>query len=170
MAVGTGGQDKYSNIIYDKCEQSGTNVMTFESVDIGLNIFDKVGLLISRIEYFSWDALLAAVGDSISFGLTASNSIGSADPAETAIITFQRMIVKDYGTAGNNWIAPNPLVEDFSTLPGGGLLVAPKPLYLFVASSALASAATVKMRMFFTIVKMKAEDYFELLEARQYFG
>ena len=165
-----GAVDKYSNLLYDSVTESGANTLTFEAIDIGLNIFDKVGLLIHRIEWYRWHDLLAAAADLLTFGLSASNGWATATPAETSILTYHRASLVDYGTAGNNYLTVDPMIDDFTTLPGGGLLTTPKPLYMFGAGSNLASAATIKMRMFFTIVTLKPEEYFELLESRAFFG
>lgn len=170
MAANSTIKDKYANVLYDAVEESAANTLTFESVDVGLNIFDKVGLLISRIEYTNWGTLLDADGDTIQFGLSTANSITTINPSESSIIDYNKEFVEEYGAAANALLIDDTLLKDFSTLPGGGLLITPKPLYLYVQGSALASAATVRARLFFTVIPLKPEEYFELLEARQYFG
>lgn len=162
--------DKFANVIYDSVTESGANTLTFEELTVGLNIFDKVGILIHRIEYYDFDILLVDDTDSIKFGLTASNGWSTVTPAETSIITFHKESIREIGTAASAFQRTDPLVDDFSTLPGGGLLTTPKPLYLFAEGNNLGSAATVRARIFFTIMKLRPEEYFELLEARQYFG
>lgn len=162
--------DKYANILYNAVEESSVNTLTFDSVDFGLSLFDKVGILIHRIEWHHTYAQLIAVGDTIKFGLSTSQSWTTVAPSEASIITYHLRMLRDYGTAGVNNIFEDPLIEDFSTIPGGGLLVTPQPLYQFVEGTSLPSAGIVRMRMFFTIVNLKAEEYFELLETRQYFG
>ena len=167
---GAGGSDKYANVLYDSVTQSATDTLTFEAIEIGLSLFDKVGILIHRLEWFGHQAKLAADNDTIEFGLSTSNGWSAADSSEPSIITFHKESVVDYGTAATCKLQRQPLLDDFTTLPGGGILTTPKPLYLFCDSDALAAAATVKIRLFFTIVTLKAEEYFELLETRQFFG
>lgn len=162
--------DKYANILYDSVVQSAVNTLTFNSVEIGLSLFDKVGILIHRIEWFNAEFNLVADADTVEFGLSTSNGWTAADSSEPSIITFHKMMMVDYGTAATAATIKQPILDDFTTLPGGGLLVTPRPLYIFCDSSALAAAQTVKTRLFFTIVQLKAEDYFELLETRQFFG
>lgn len=162
--------DMYANVLYDEVTESAANTLTFESIDVGLNIFDKVGMKLSRLEYSNFFGNLAADADVIRFGLSQSNSWTTPTPAESSVIDFNQFTVAAYGTAGNALIHEQPYVKDFSTLPGGGLLIAPKPLYLFAVGSNLSAASNVRIRMFFTIVTLKPEEYFELLEARQYFG
>ncbi len=162
--------DKYANMLYDKVVESGANTLTFNEVNIGLTMFDKVGILISQIHWYNYQTLLAATTDAIQFGLSASNSWTVPDLGNSAIITMHEETVVDYGTAGNNQIFVQPMIDDFSQLPGGGLLITPRPLYLWTLGTNLASASSPIMRMYFTIIKLQPADYFELLESRQFFG
>jgi len=162
--------DQYSNVLYDSVTESAANTLTFESVDVGLNIFDKVGLLISKVEYYSLYNRIVADGDSLEFGLSSSNGWSDADAAETSIIDYNRVSLNAVGTAATALERVEPFIKDFSTLPGGGILITPKPLYLYAAGANLGNPATVQIRMFFTIIKLRPEEYFELLESRQYFG
>jgi hypothetical protein len=166
----TGITDRFSNVLYDKVVESSANTLTFEEVNVGLNIFDKVGLLVSRIEYTGMETYLSADPDHVEFGLSASNGWASADPAESSVIDYNRWKIVDFGTAGNAIERHTPFIKDFSNLPGGGILITPKPLYMYIQGSSLTSPGSVAMRMFFTVLKLKPEDYFELLESRQYFG
>lgn len=163
-------QDKYANVLYDTVEESAANTLTFEEVNVGLNMFDKVGLLVNRLEYSAFNQLLTADGDSMEFGLSASNGWTTADPGEDSVIDYNKFKVVDHGTAGNAIIWQIPYVKDFSNMPGGGILITPKPLYLFVDGDGLGNPGTVKLRMYFTIIKLAPQEYFELLEARQFFG
>lgn len=162
--------DKYANILYEDVEESAANTLTFSEVNFGLSLFDKVGILIHRIEWHHTYAQLIAVGDTIKFGLSTSQGWTTVAPSEPSIITYHLRMLRDYGTAGNNKIFEDPLVEDLSTIPGGGMLITPQPLYMFVEGVSLPSAGIARMRMFFTIVQLKPEEYFELLETRQFFG
>jgi hypothetical protein len=161
--------DKYSNIIFESVTESAANTWTAESVDIGLTIFEKVALLVHRIQWSGFTLQLAAVADMIQFGLSSSETI-SGDVAESAqVITWRQYKIADYGTAANNRIWEEPVVDDYSTLPGGGILIVPRPLYLWVKGANLANPGAAECKIFFTIVKLKPEEYFELLESRAYF-
>lgn len=162
--------DKFPNVIYDSCTQSAANTLTFEEINVGLNIFDKVGLIIHRVEYYKMDNLLLDDTDTIVFGLSQSDSWTTAGPEETSVIDHNRRRVVEIGAATAAYMIQSPFVKEFTGLPGGGILTTPKPLYLYVDSTNLGSEATVDIRMFFTIIKLKPEEYFELLESRQYFG
>lgn len=165
-----GSQDKYSNVLFTEVTESAANTLTFKQIDIGIGVFEKIGLKISRIEYFKYHTQLAADSDAIEFGLSQSNSWSAVDAGESSIITFHLERIRAIGTAATALRDSNPLVDDFTGLPEGGILVVPRPLYLFASGANLSSAATVQVRIFFTTVKLQPQEYFELLEARQYFG
>ncbi len=163
-------KDIYSNILYNEVNESAANTITFEEIKMGLNLFDKVALLISRIEWYQWWRFLAATTDEISFGLSSSDGWSVPTPKENSIIGYHTMTVTDYGTAGNNRIWHEPMVDDYSTLPGKGILITPTPLFSWVRGQNLGSAGTIRLRVYFTVVKLKPEEYLELLETRQFFG
>lgn len=163
-------KDQYANLVFAEVTESAANTLTFEQIDLGLTILQKVALLIHSIEYTDFWGYLAAASDSVIFGLSASNSWATANPRERSIITFQNRTIVDYGTAGNNVVWTEPVIQDFSTYPGGGLLIVPKPLYIFVKGANLASPAHVAARIYFTIKELKDTEYLELLETRSYFG
>ncbi|GAH07378.1 unnamed protein product, partial [marine sediment metagenome] len=75
-----------------------------------------------------------------------------------------------FGTAGTALILRKPFTKDFSSLPGGGILVPPNPIYIFAKGNALGSARTVTCRIFYTVRILKAEDFWELVELRRMIG
>lgn len=164
-------QDKYTNVLNVSVTQSSANTLTFEEVDVGLNLFDRVGLLISRMEYYNnEEGELAANGDYIRMALTASNQITTISAQERAVIAMMEKQVIDHGTPASATLVHEPWVQDWSSLPGGGLLVAPKPLYVACSSAGLSAASRTDLRMFFTIIKLRDADYFELVESRRFFS
>jgi len=163
-------KDKYSNLVFDEVTESGTDTLTFEAVDLGLSAQDRVGVLIHRLEWSKWELGLADDTDRIEFGLSASNGWATVAASEQSIITFIRKNVTEIGTAASALVWSIPEVQDFTTFPGGGILIVPRPLYLFIKGTNLATAQTVAMRMYFTLVTLKPEEYFELLETRTYFA
>jgi hypothetical protein len=72
----------------------------------------------------------------------------------------------DTGTAANANFVWSPYVKDFSNLPGGGLLVAPNPLYLAVKGTGLSAALNVNLRIFFTEIELDPDLYRELFQSR----
>lgn len=167
-------KDQYTNIVQVGVTQSATDTLTFQEVDMGLTIFQKVGLIINRVEVqlsSTVYALLAANADRGQIGLTQSNQITSIGIQEAAVLMQHEIKVQTVGTPASAFFVEDPLVFDYTGLPGGGLLITPKPLYAAVNSDGLGSAMTeIIFRLYFQIVELKAEEYFELLEARRFFG
>lgn len=167
-----GPKDMYANIIFQTVTQASANDLVFAEIDVGLNLFDKVGLLINRVEYDLTGLVneMQATTDAAQMGLTASNQITSLDFSERAVIDYLELDNSIHGTAANLQTFIFPFIRDFSTMPGGGILVSPKPLYLALDSTGFASAQNVTARIYFTILKLSDADYFELLESRRFFG
>jgi hypothetical protein len=173
MATRGSRTDKYSNLLSEQVTTSAANTLTFEEIDVGLNLFDKVGLLISRWEVYPFREdfdELETNADSMSVALVASNQISSLSATERAVIDNVRYAVADSGTPATANLQQVPMVKDFANLPGGGILVAPKPLYVGIDTTGFAGSAGVDVRLYFTIVSLKPEEYFELLESRRFFG
>lgn len=166
-------QDKFTNILHERVTMSAANTLTFSEIDVGLNIFDKVGLIIQRIEYVPedniFDTEMTADGDKINFGICADSGITTLNVNERAVIdTHSEYYILE--TAVGFRYVTIPIVHNFSQLPGGGILVSPRPLYLAATSGGFANPVVVDMRMYFTVMKMTPESYFELLESRRFYG
>ena len=167
-----GGDDRYVNQAYLSVTESAANTLTFSKLETGINIYEKVGWLISRFDY-NFDVTAAnfsAEGDAVYFGLSVSAQITNINLIQDAVIDFNSVIRHDYGTAGNAIIQENPHSKSFADLPGGGLLIPPNPLYIYVKGANLASPVIVTGRMFYTVIKLKTEDFWELVEQRRMIG
>jgi len=130
---------------------------------------DKVGLVISRIEYwFQGLANLNSSGDSVSGALIAGSSIVSisnqADPQIVDSVALSRF---DFGAAASGVFWATPIVKDFSALPGGGILVAPSPLSVAVQSSGAGGVMALWMRAWYTYLTLNTDEYWELVESRR---
>jgi hypothetical protein len=173
MAARSGVKDTYANMMEQVLTMSAANTLTFEEIDIGLTLFDKVGILINRLEYEPPPSVVTSIidnDDRWSVGLTADNNITGLDYSTRALIDLTELMAFEAGTPATLQVMQFPLIRDYSTLPGGGLLIAPKPLYLGLQTAGFAAASAVTVRIYFTILKLTPADYFELLESRRYFG
>lgn len=166
-------RDVYVNVLAHSMTNAVADTLDFSEITVGLNLFDKVGLLVSRIEYEFDNAamlLMTTAGDNIQMGIGSSDSIPSAVVTDTQIIDLVSLTRQDFGTAASAQDLFLPLVHDFSSLPGGGLLVPPSPLYMMVGSGGLGAAITGYIRVYFTILHLSDSEYLELLETRRVFG
>jgi len=160
------GGDQFSNLAYLSVTESAANTLTFKKLETGVPLFEKIAWIIHRIDY--WVNALAAYldtnGDNIYTGLSTSNQFTTVGVDQACILDVFQMIRTDYGTAatGNIWI--RPVVRDFSGLPGGGLIVPPNPLYLFVVGAGCAAANFVMVRLRYSTLQLTADQYWELVE------
>lgn len=162
--------DKYANMLYADVAESAINTLTFEAINVGLSMFDKVGILIHRLEWYQFDTRVIDDTDALAFGLCSSDGFSTVNSSQREIIIYHQYKARYFGAAANSVMLFEPLIDDLTTLPGGGLLTTPKPLHIFVKGTNVAAVGAVSLRMFFTIISMKPEEYFELLETRTFFA
>lgn len=166
-------KDMYPNILTAQVTLSAANTLTFEEITVGLNLFDKAALVISRIEYEPTAATveeMTAASDDCSGALVNSNNLANLNPDQVEVIDGFHLHRVDLGTAATGIIRDTIIRHDFSTLGGGGLLVAPKPLYVGMVTAGLASAGVMNVRLYFRILRLNDMQYLELLETRNAFG
>ena len=165
-------KDQRANVLLSTVTQSAANTLTFNEVNVGLNLFDKIGLNIHMIQYF-YNANLYADMDIDQFisqaGLVGSNQISDIGSDERPVFDKKEIYANRVGTPTSFETQFFPLISDFTGLPNGGLLLPPKPLYVAIDSTNGTTAHTLYMRLFFTIVALKDADYFELLETFRFF-
>ncbi len=165
--------DKYSNEVAVDVTMSALNTLTFQEIDLGLSLFDRAGILISRLVYTPVQGMwaeLTAEADNVQMALGQSNQIASIAPSERSLLDQVRIVLNLVGTGATAEVLQGTIVHDFSQLAGGGMLVTPRPLYIAMVTSGFAAASGMTMRMYFTVVRLKDADYFELLETRRFLG
>lgn len=161
--TGTKRTDLFVNFGYVSCTQSAATVITFEEWNTGYSLDDDVGIILHRLEYNIGQAsiiLMLDNADSISFGLVTSSKLVNLALDQAAILDK-----KDLHFSSVAQLHQNPVITDFSSLPEGGILVAPKPLYLAVDSISIATAATVSCRVMYTVAKLTDRGFRELWQS-----
>jgi hypothetical protein len=86
------------------------------------------------------------------------------------IFDFNELVAVLQGAGVSSHIVRMPFIKDLSTLPGGGSLVPCRPIFLFAKSAGWAAAGSFSARIYFTVVDLKAEEYWELVEATRLVG
>lgn len=164
--------DNYSNQAYLAVTEATINTLAFNKLETAIAPFEKVAFLISRVNYDMAlpAANFAATSDGILFGLCTSDQIASAGINNSAVVDRNSITRYDLGTAASGFYFRTPIEKNFADLPGGGLLVPPNPLYIFAQGIALGSVMTVSARMFYTVIKLKLDDFWELVEQRRMIG
>lgn len=161
-----GKKDSFANRIYATAIESVAGTLAFTEINTNTSVFDKQAFVLHRLEYYPRTEdinLMVSNADSIEYGLTASNNMTSLDMSNPAVIDMHR-IGCWFSTAVGHEALTQPFSRDFTGLPGGGLIIAPRPLYLAIQGISLAAVVQVKLRAYFTILEMSAEEYLDLVD------
>lgn len=161
--------DSFANVAAVRVIESAAGTATFNKFAFPFSIMDKMALIISRIEYHFADlAALNGSGDYCVVALTVSNTVVDMgvqnDPLVVDNMTFHRV---DYGTAATGQVYTKPVVKDFANLPGGGLLVAPAPLYAGIQSFGASGPTRAWLKLYYTYTELSADEYWQLVESRR---
>jgi len=161
--------DTFANVAAVYVLESAATTQTSKKFDFPFSIMDKMGLLITRIEYlFLSLSNLNSSGDTLEVALSVDSRITDfQDYTNPALVDSAYISRLDLGAAASGVLVVSPIIKDFSDLPGGGLLVAPNPLYGGVKSSGAAGLMGAWVRLFYTYMELAAEDYWQLVESRR---
>jgi hypothetical protein len=169
MAAKSGVIDRYANVAAVSIQEAVADTLAVTKFAFPFSIMDKMALLISRIEYF-FNALgqLNSNGDTTYMALMAGSSVVDItqqnDPLIIDTMRYQRI---DMGAAATGSLFSMPITRDFSTLPGGGLLVAPNPLYGAIKGLGEAGTTSGWMRLYYTYLELATDEYWQLVESRR---
>jgi hypothetical protein len=162
--------DSFANMAILTTTESAANTLTFKKLETGISVNQKIAWVISRIEYFV-SSLLAANfngdGDNLSFGLCASSTFASAIIEENSIFDFNNIQRADFGTAASALQLHQPFLKDFASMPSGGIIIPPAPLFGFAKGTGLVSACSVAARIYYTELELAESDFWQLVQARR---
>ena len=159
-------KDLYVNKGYGSATESAAGTLTFSEIRTNVSIFEKVAWVIQRIEwYLTQDTynLLIDSSDHLEMALVASNAIatlGLEIPSVIDLLDVQRLLATNVGYSFQTM----PIIRDFANLPGGGLIIAPRPLFVAILGVSMATPASAECRFYFTQKVLKADEYLELID------
>ena len=159
-------KDKFANKFFGTVVESAANTLTFAEIKTNVSVFDKQAWILHRLEWYFTStmlALLLGANDSITLALTNSDKLNTVDLSSAGVIDmaeFQHHNLSSVGFQDELF----PVTRDFGSLPSGGLIIAPRPLYIAVKGTSLATAATVAVRGYFTSLELSADEYLELVD------
>lgn len=161
------GKQSYADKFYGSVQESAANTLTFSEIMTNISIMEKWAWILHRLEWSmdlpSYDEV-SAVGDMLEMALTMSNRISGLSLADAAVIDkAQQAIVVETAVGIQRELLP--LIRDFTGLPGGGLIIPPRPLYVAVKGTSLANPCFVEVRGYYTPVQVSGEAYYDLLDA-----
>lgn len=158
--------DQFANKFYGTVTESAANTLTFAEIPTQVDVFSKKAWILHRIEYYingAFSALFNATGDKLALALTSSDKITSLSLSDAGVIDLFELKA-EYFTAAGFLLREEPLIRTFNDMPGGGLIISPRPLYLAVKGESLSGAATVQCRGYFTGIDLNADEYLELVD------
>jgi hypothetical protein len=168
--------DEFAQIAYLDVTVPAAGTLTFKLLQIATPSIQapKLGLIISRVEFdvYAWMAAClahagAATMDACSFGLSVSNLVTSISQDRPEIIYAANKVCYFGTNVGVNFTMESIVRADFSTFPGGGILIPADRLYLCGSSDNVAAAANkITARMWYTAVELDAQKYLDLIEQR----
>lgn len=169
MAVKTKA-DQFSNMAYLSVTEAVAGTLKFTKLQVASEFGGpSKAMIINRIEFLA-GALsnLNSANDGIDMALTLSDRVSDiSDLSQPEVIAWAQILRVDMGTAASGIIHTFPLMRDFSTMPGGGLIVPVDYLYLGVKSTNAAGVCSATMRLYYTALELDTASYLELLQARR---
>lgn len=164
------GKIDFVNLAVINCLMSAANTITWQKLDTGLPLFEKRAWIIHSIEYRFAVSTLADLdtdADWVRAALAVNDSLTVIESDAQQLIDELFYMRTDAGTAANAWFHEQPVIHDFSNLPGRGLIVAPTYLFLGMDSSGMTVAGNVIVKIRYTEMPLKPADYWQLVEAQR---
>ena len=158
-------EDRYANIMSGTVNMSAANIITFLAINTGVGLQSKQGMLIDQIDYFPTITALGEMttaGDTIQFGLTVSNGVTSLfDFTDRRVIHSAILGRVDFGTAASAQLQALPVTRQFFP----ALIVAEPTLYFAALTAGLASAATIRFRVYFRFIELTDRNILEIAQS-----
>lgn len=159
--------DLFPNRALQGMTMSGADTLSFEQIRFSVGLFEGIAIVVHKIAYYPQLAtliLMVANTDYIIMGLTTRDDLSSILATNQNVIDTRMINPVIVGSVvGINHIE-TPFVSDFSTMPGGGMIIPANPLYLAMDSGGLGSAGVMRAIIYYTFKKLTDKDYLELLQ------
>lgn len=159
-------QDEFSSIVYQTVTEAAANTLTFAQIQTGYGSLQKTGWVLHKLEYYISAAtldLLQADDDILQIALVTSNLVTTLSLADASLVDLLELGLAVYTSVGVSWHI-KPIIRDFTTLPGGGKLILPYPLWLGIRGTSLGAACTGALRMYFTERDLKDSEWMDLVQ------
>lgn len=159
-------KDKFANKLYGSCTESAAGTLTFNEIQTNVDVFSKRAWVLHRLEWYipvATRLLFVDGSDYIDCALVSSSSISSLELDNPAVIDLWEIQMYYGSNVGKGYI-DMPMIRNFESLPGGGLIITPRPLFTAVKATSMATPVTVECRGYFTSLELSADEYLELVD------
>ncbi len=162
--------EKYVNIANIYMAESAANTLTFRQLQTGIAVFAKTAMLVHRIEYRVTPASLtqmANVADELRVALVTTTSLVDLITQAAGITDMMEWKTQISGAPATQVWYNEPIVHEFGNLPSKGLLMPGTSVYGAIKGVSMTNPCVAYMRLYFSYMEMKGDDYFELVQATQ---
>jgi len=165
-------KDQFANRFAGTVTETVAGTIAIEEIPTNVDVFAKQAFVLHRLEYIIPSTVLALMigaNDSISIAIVNSPNVvnitpTSMNPTDPAVVDIFNINFSLRGAAANFAYQQMPFVRSFTDMPGGGLIVAARPLYIAIQGDSLAAVAGAYFKGYFTRKELKPEDYMDLVD------
>lgn len=158
--------DSFANKFYGEVLESAANTLTFGEINTAVNLFSKTAWVLHALEWYvkiQHIANLDAASDCLNCALVSSDKIDTLDLSNPGVIDLFRIQLMLRSAVGYSY-ENMPIRRSFNDMPGGGLIIAPRPLFVAIQGEGEANASLVAVRGYFTQIDLSADEYLELVD------
>jgi len=163
-------EDRFANVYTADVTTSAANALTFTQLNFGLNLRDKIAVVIDQLFFYIATAVITemtAANDRVGMAITMGDQVTDIFPGnlgDRRIIYATEFRRTDMGTAASGMLHVSPIKAEFSP----PVLVLPTRLFFAIDTQGLASVSNVILRMHYRTVNITQQDQLiEVLETFQ---
>lgn len=166
--------DRFANLASIEVTMSAADTITFQELLTGVGISgdreSAVGMKIDEIDFYPGRAsfaLMTTAADHIFMGLTVSNNVTDLDDiTDRRILATASLTRVDLGVAASGGLIKLPIIAQFFP----PIITAERRIYLGCSSVGLASAITLRCRIYYRREKLTKAELLELAETHLLVG
>jgi len=162
--------DQFQSLATISATEAVAGTLLFQELQTGIGFGSQRGMLIDKIQFYiamTFVNLILDESDRIVCAITLSNGITDIENfTDRRIIDNYALGESNFGTPASAQHVEQPITHDF----GHGLPLAESSLYLAIVGVSLASAITVRTRIFFRYIDLTDRAILEIAQNFQLVG
>jgi len=160
-------KDVFANRAFKTLTMSAIDTLTFDQIQFGVGIFQGIAMIVNRVEWFPTPGTiqqLVANTDALYMAITNRDDLSDLNPTNQSVLILKTLHPVIVGAVVSELIKELPIVSDFSSLPGGGLIIPANPIHVGAMMSGGTAAGVVRVIMYFEFKTLSDAEYIELLQ------
>lgn len=165
--------DMYANKFFGSVTETAVDTLTFNEIPTNVNVMSKEAWILHRLEWYLTPGDIGqfnADADSLKLALTSSSNMDDLTLDNPGVIDLLETTINAVGAAADFERVDMPLIRDFSSLPGMGLIITPRPLFIAAVGSNLTNPTSPQVRGFFTRIELTPDEYIEMVDFYRIIG